>query len=125
MLFRSYVHVKFDSTAIGSIDVWGIINEATNLTKGVLAYVDTYEEEFGGIKYTVEEFNDRAQVTSKFYYQNDELKILKVEDKQTKSVQYTYFENISFEVEDSIFKLPLISFDLTPVLQGLFLSLIA
>lgn len=120
-----YVHVKLDSAAIGSIDIWGVINEVTNLTMGVLAYVDTYEEEVGGIKYTVEEFNDRAQVTSKFYYQDDELKILKVEDKQTKSVQYTYFENIEFEVDDSVFDLPIISFDLTPVLQGIFLSLIA
>lgn len=120
-----YVHVKLDSTAIGSIDIWGVINEVTNLTMGVLAYVDTYEEEVGGIKYTVEEFNDRAQVTSKFYYQGDDLKILNVVDKQTNSVQNTYFESISFDVDDSVFDLPLISFDLTPVLQGLFLALIA
>lgn len=120
-----YVHVKLESSAIGSVDVWGLIEDATKVTMGVLAYVGTYEEELGGIKYTVEEFNDRAQVTSKFYYQNDELKLLNVVDKQTNSVQNTYFESISFDVDDSIFKLPAISFDLTPVLQGLFLSLIA
>lgn len=120
-----YIHVKLESSALGSVDVWGLIEDATKITMGVLAYVDTYEEELGGIKYTVEEFNDRAQVTSKFYYQNDELKLLNVVDKQTNSVQNTYFESISFEVDDSIFELPAISFDLTPVLQGLFLSLIA
>ncbi|MBO5230728.1 MAG: hypothetical protein J6B52_04860 [Clostridia bacterium] len=120
-----YVHVKLESSAIGSVDVWGLIEDATKVTMGVLAYVGTYEEELGGIKYTVEEFNDRAQVTSKFYYQGDDLKLLNVVDKQTNSVQNTYFESISFDVDDSVFELPAISFDLTPVLQGLFLALIA
>lgn len=120
-----YVHVKLDSTAIGSVDIWGIINEATNITLGVLNYVKSYEEEVDGKKYYVEEFNDRAQVTSKFYYDGDDLKILKVTDAKTGSVQNTYFEDISFEVDDSIFELPLISFDLTPVLQGLFVALLA
>ncbi len=119
-----FIHVKLESSALGSVDIWGLIEEATKITKGVLAYVDTYEEEVDSIKYTVEEFNDRAQVTSKFYYKDDTLKILKVEDKQTNSVQNTYFENISFDVDDSIFKLPAISFDLTPILKGLFVALL-
>ncbi len=120
-----YVHVKLDSTAIGSIDVWGLIEEATNLTLGVLNYVGSKEETVEGKTYYVEEFNDRAQVTSQFFYDGDDLKILKVYDAQTGSVQYTYFEDIAFEVDDSIFKLPLISFDLTPVLKTLFLAMIA
>ena len=44
---------------------------------------------------------------------------------KTNSVQNTYFEDISFEVDDGIFKLPLISFDMTPILQGLFIALLA
>lgn len=120
-----FIHVKLESSALGSVDIWGLIEDATKITMGVLAYVDTYEEELGGVKYTVEEFNDRAQVTSKFYYQGDDLKLLNVVDKQTNSVQNTYFESISFDVNDSVFELPAISFDLTPVLQGLFLALIA
>lgn len=120
-----YVHVKLDSAAIGSIDVWGLIEEATNLTLGVLNYVGSKEETVEGKTYYVEEFNDRAQVTSQFFYDGDDLKILKVYDAQTGSVQYTYFEDIAFEVDDSIFKLPLISFDLTPVLKTLFLAMIA
>ncbi len=119
-----FIHVKLDSKALGSVDIWGIINEATNITLGVLNYVGSYEEELGGKKYYVEEFNDRAQVTSKFYYEGDDLKLLNVTDKKTNSVQNTYFEDISFEVDDSIFELPLISFDMTPILQGLFLALI-
>ena len=120
-----YVHVKLDSAAIGSIDVWGLIEEATNLTLGVLNYVGSKEETVDGKTYYVEEFNDRAQVTSQFFYDGDDLKILKVYDAQTGSVQYTYFEDITFEVDDSIFELPLISFDLTPVLKTLFVAMIA
>lgn len=120
-----YVHVKLDSKAIGSVDIWGIIDEATNVTFGVLEFVKSYEEDVDGKTYYVEEFNDRAQVTSKFYYDGDDLKILKVYDAKTNSVQNTYFEDISFEVDDSIFKLPLISFDMTPILQGLFIALLA
>ena len=119
-----YIHVKLETKALGSINLEALINEATSLTSGVLNYVDTYEEDLGGVKYTVEEYNDRAQVTSKFYYKGDELRILKVEDKKTFSVQNTYFENIEFEVDDSIFELPLISLDVTPLLQGLFITLL-
>lgn len=120
-----YIHVKLDSKAIGSIDIWGLINDATNVTLGVLNYVKSYNEDVEGKTYYVEEFNDRAQVTSKFYYDGDDLRILKVTDAKTGSVQYTYFEDISFDVDDNIFELPLISFDMTPILQGLFLALIA
>lgn len=120
-----YVHVKLDSAAIGSINIWKLIEEATSITLGVLDYVGSYEEEVDGKTYYVEEFNDRAQVTSKFYYDGDDLKILKVYDAQTNSVQTTYFEDISFEVDDEIFELPLISFDMTPVLSALFLAMIA
>lgn len=120
-----FIHVKLDSSAIGSIDVWGLIEGATNITLGVLNYVKSYTETVEGKEYYVEEFNDRAQVTSKFYYEGDNLKMLKVTDAKTNSVQNTYFENISFEVNDSIFELPVISFDLTTILKGLFLALIA
>lgn len=119
-----YIHVKLESKALGSLDISGLLEEASKITMGVLNYVGTYDEELGGIKYTVEEYNDRAQVTSKFYYQNDELKILKVEDAKTHSVQNTYFKDIKFEVDDSIFELPLISFDVTPLLQGVFIALL-
>lgn len=120
-----YVHVKLDTLAIGDIDTWELVNKLTNLTVGVLNYVDSYEETFEGKTYYVEEFNDRAQVTSKFYYEGDALKVLVVTDAKTHSVQNTYFDDISLDVDDSIFKLPLISFDMTPVLAALFLSLLA
>jgi len=119
-----YIHVKLETKALGSLNIGALIEEATKVTTGVLNYVDTYEEDLGGVKYTVEEYNDRAQVTSKFYYKGDDLKILRVDDKKTFSVQNTYFNSIEFEVDDSIFELPFISFDVTPLLQGLFISLL-
>ena len=120
-----FFYVKTENSAIASMDIWGLIEETTNITLGVLQFVKSYDEAIDGKTYFVEEFNDRAQVTSKFYYEGDNLKILKVEDAQSKSVQYTYFENISFTVDDSVFEIPAAAFDLTPVLKGLFLALIA
>ena len=40
-------------------------------------------------------------------------------------VQYTYFDEIAFEVDDSFFKAPSGAFDLSPILKGLILSIIA
>lgn len=119
-----YFYVKIDNSAIASLDVWKLIEETTNITLGVLQYVKSYDETVDGKTYFVEEFNDRAQVTSKFYYDGDDLKILKVEDAKTQSVQYTYFENISFTVDDGVFEIPSAAFDLTPILKGLFLAMI-
>ncbi len=117
-------YVKLDTPALADLDVWGLIEEATNITLGVLQYVKSYNETVKGKTYYVEEFNDRAQVTSKFYYDGDDLKILKVTDTKTLSVQNTYFENISFTVDDGVFKRPVIALNLTPFLKAFFLSLI-
>ena len=87
-------------------------------------YIDSYNETFEGKEYYVEEYNDREVVTSKFYYDGDNLKILKVVNAVTKSVQYTYFDTIAFEADDSLFDVPVLAFDVTPLLQGLFLALI-
>lgn len=117
--------VKLDGNAIGKPDVWSLIESASDITLGVLAYVKSYNETVDGVEYFVEEFNDRAQVTSKFYYTGDTLKMLKVEDAQNGSVQYTYFENIAFTVADSVFEVPSTAFDLTVILKSLFESFIS
>lgn len=117
--------VKLDGDAIGKPDVWSLIESASDITLGVLDYQKSYNETYNGTEYFVEEFNDRAQVTSKFYYAGDSLKMLRVEDAQTGSVQYTYFENIAFSVADSIFTVPAEGFDLTVLLSSLFESFIS
>ncbi|MBQ2774334.1 MAG: hypothetical protein IJF40_00390 [Clostridia bacterium] len=117
-------YVKLDTPSLSNLDVWGLIEGATNVTLSVLQYVKSYNETVKGKTYYVEEFNDRAQVTSKFYYDGDDLKILKVTDAKTLSVQNTYFEKISFTVDDSVFKRPVLALNLTPFFKAFFLSMI-
>ena len=119
-----FFYVKVDNLGIAKLDVWSVIEKASGVTFAVLNYVKSYNEEIDGKTYFVEEFNDRAQVTSKFCYIGDDLKLLKVTDARTGSVQNTYFENISFSVPDSEVAVPG-GFDLTPFLKGLFAAFIA
>ena len=120
-----FFFVKLNGDILGKPDVWSLIESASDITLGVLAYQKSYNEIYNNTEYFVEEFNDRAQVTSKFYYIGDSLKMLRVEDAQTGSVQYTYFENISFSVADSIFAVPAEGFDLTILLKSLFEAFIS
>ncbi|MBQ8014954.1 MAG: hypothetical protein IJ264_02070 [Clostridia bacterium] len=120
-----YFYVKMDSNPLKGADVWALVLDAANITQGFIQYIKSYEETVDGTTYYVEEYNDREFVTSKFYYIGDELKMLEVTDSSTKSVQYTYFEEITFDVDDSVFAVPKTAFDLSPLLKGLFLSMIA
>lgn len=119
-----YFYVKLDTEILEAADIWSLICDAANLTQGFIQYIDSYKETVDGTEYYVEEYNDREFVTSKFYYEGDALKILKVENSATKSIQYTYFDDISFEADDEFFKVPLLAIDVTPILQGLFIALL-
>lgn len=120
-----YIYVKLDTEILEVADVWSIMGELTNLTQGFIQYIKTYSETVDGVEYTVEEYNDREFVTSKFYYDaKGNLAMLKVENSATKSVQYTYFEDISFEVEDDYFDVPVLAINATPFLQALFVALL-
>ncbi|MBR4858344.1 MAG: hypothetical protein IKU08_04080 [Clostridia bacterium] len=119
-----FFYVKLDSKILAIADLKELISKASNLTQGFIQYIDSYNETFEGKEYYVEEYNDREFVTSKFYYDGDSLKILKVENSVTKSVQYTYFDTIAFEADDDMFDVPVLAIDVTPLLQGLFISLL-
>ncbi len=119
-----FFYVKVDSLGLTAVDVWKLIERASGVTFAVLNYVKSYNETLYGVNYYVEEYNDRAQVTSKFCYVGDELKLLNVTDARTNSVQNTYFENISFSVPDSTVSVPA-GLDLTPFLKGLFVAMLA
>ena len=119
-----YFYVKLDSYVLAFTDVKELIAKATNLTQGFIQYVDSYNETVDDKEYYVEEYNDREFVTSKFYYNGDNLEILKVENSVTKSVQYTYFDGIEFETDDDLFDVPILAIDVTPLLQGLFIALL-
>ncbi len=120
-----YFYVKLDRNPLEGADIWQLVKDAANLTQGFIQYIDSYNETVDGKEYYVEEYNDREFVTSKFYFDGDELVMLKVEDSSTHSIQYTYFDEISFEIDDSFFNIPKGAFDLSPILTGLILSIIA
>ncbi len=120
-----YFYMKASNPFATGDDMWDTIKNISNITMGILYHVDSYTETVDGTAYWVEEFNDREDVTSKFYYSGDELKILRVEDVAKNTVQYTYFDSISFTVDDSVFNTPLVAFDLTPILKILFTMIVA
>ena len=120
-----FFYVKLDFNPFGSADIWEFVKKAANLTQGFTRYIDSYTETVDGKEYYVEEYDDREFVTSKFYFDGDDLKMLKVEDASTKSVQYTYFDEISFDVDNSYFRIPTGAFDATPFLAGIILAIIA
>ena len=120
-----FFYVKLDRNPLEGADIWQLVKDAANLTQGFIQYIKNYNETVDGKEYYVEEYNDREFVTSKFYFDGDELVMLKVEDSSTHSVQYTYFDDISFDVDDDFFKVPSGAFDLSPNLTGLILAIIS
>ncbi len=119
-----YVYLKANSPFIVGNGIWGVINGLSDITMDFLYHVGNYNETVGGTEYYVEEFNDRKDVTSKFYYTGDDLKMLRVENVKKKTVQYTYFDSISFDVDEKVFDTPVFAIDLTPIMKFLFSSLL-
>ena len=116
--------LEADSPFKADEGIWSVIGDLSDITMLFLYHVDDYNETVDGTEYYVEEFNDREFVTSKFYYIGDELKMLRVEDVQKNTVQYTYFDEIAFEVEDSFFNTPDFAINITPIMKLFFSSLI-
>ena len=119
-----FFYVKMDTNPLKGANVWSMVLSASNLTQALTRYLKSYNETVDGTEYYVEEYDDRESVTSKFYYVGDTLKMLVVTDSSTGSVQYTYFDDISFSVSDSMFEVPSAAIDLSPVLLGIFTSLL-
>lgn len=119
-----FFYVQVDSLGFTDLDVWTLLDKVSGVTFAVLDYQKSYTGEVNGKTYYIEEYNDRAQVTSKFCYEGDTLKLLNVYDARTLSTQNTYFENISFTVPDSAIAVPT-GLNLTPFLKGLFTSILA
>lgn len=114
-----YIHATMVDFPFVNVDIWGLIEKVSDFTMDFLVFIKNYETEIDGITYYVEEFSDRGSVINSFYYVGDELKVLKAEDFAKKTVQYTYFDEVKFKVDDSVFKRPLISFEFTRVLSFL------
>lgn len=120
-----FFYVKMDTNPLKGANVWAMVLSAADLTQTLTRYLKSYEETVDGTKYYVEEYDDREFVTSKFYYVGDDLKMLVVTDSSTGSVQYTYFDDISFTVSESMFEVPASAFDLSPLLKTFFVSLLS
>jgi len=110
-------------TGLINVDVSKIIKSSVGLTKGITHFEKSYDETLDGKTYYVEQFNDGATVTLKFYYDGDDLKLLSVYDASTKSTQNTYFEKITFDVDDSVTAAPK-GLDITPFIQAFIIGMI-
>ncbi len=118
-----YVKTSALGFGLGENDVAKLIKRLTGVTFSVLRYVKSYSETIDGVAYDVEEYYDNATVTAKFCYVGDQLKLLKVTDSLTNSVQNTYFENISFDVSDDVVAVPR-GINVTPLFRLLFTTLV-
>ncbi len=114
-----YIHMTVVNLPFVDVDVWSIIEKVSNITMDFLVYQGSNTTTIDGVTYYVEEFNDRGSVVNSFYYIVDDLKVLKAQDFAKKTIQYTYFDNVNLEVDDSVFNRPAISFEFTAVLSFL------
>lgn len=119
-----FFYAKMDTNPLAGANVWQLVMGAADLTQALTQYLGCRTETVDGVTYYVEKYDDREFVTSEFFYIGDELKMLRVEDSSTNSVQYTYFEDISFNVSDSFFTAPTAAIDLSPLLMSIFASLL-
>lgn len=114
-----YIHMTVVDLPFVQVDVWSVIEKLSNFTMEFLVYQGCYITEINGVTYYVEEFNDRGSVVNSFYYVGDDLKVLKAQDFAKKTVQYTYFDNVSMTTDTAVFHRPAVSFELTAVLTFL------
>ncbi len=119
-----FIHMETVELSFGDTDIWEMITTLSNFTMDFLVYQGSYETTIDGTDYYVEEFNDRGSVVNSFFYVGDELKVLKAQDFAKGTIQYTYFDNVSLTVDDSVFELPAVSFNLTGIMKFI-LSLFA
>lgn len=115
-----FAYISVDGLGLDFIgidsSIWELIDKSVDAAELLLAYVGSYDETVDGTAYSVEEYNDREYVTTKFYYQGDVLKFISVYDAADKSTQVTTINSYSFSVDDGIFKKP-VGIDITKLLK--------
>lgn len=119
-----FIHMKTSDLTLGNTDIWQTIKGLSDFTMDFLVFVRSYETTIDGTTYYVEEFSDRGSVINSFFYVGDDLKVLKAQDFMKDTIQYTYFDNVSLSVDDSVFELPSFSLNLTVIMKFI-LSLFA
>lgn len=114
-----FIHMTVVELPFVNVDVWGIIEKVSNFTMDFLVFVKSYETVIDGVTYYVEEFSDRGSVINSFYYVGDDLKVLKAQDFAKKTIQYTYFDDVSLSTDKAVFERPAFSLELSAVLSFL------
>ena len=75
----------------------------------------SYEDKIGSETYFVEEFSNNADITAKFYYLGEELKLVTIQNAAKGTNQIVKVNSYSFEVNERLFKKP-IGVDITKLL---------
>lgn len=112
-----FIHMETSELKLGDADIWSTITSLSNFTMDFLVFVKSYNTTIDGTNYYVEEFSDRGSVINSFFYVGDQLKVLKAQDFAKGTIQYTYFELVKADVDDSVFTLPALSFNLTGIMK--------
>lgn len=103
-----FFHYKISGDLFGSIDL--------DLTLENTSFVKSYEAEYEGKTLYVEEYfyDENSQpMTFKAYFDGDELIYFGAEERIADMDFEMYFEILSFEVDDDVFKMPIFSLDVT------------
>ncbi len=112
-----FVHMNVKELSLGDVDIWKNIKDLSDFSMEFLIFAGAYLETIDGVTYYVEDFWDRGTVTNSFYYVGGELKVLRAVDTAYNTTQYTYFDNVTLSVEDSVFEMPPVSFDISVILK--------
>ena len=106
-----FVHFKTEIT-----EDMLIFPEASELT-----YIKSYEEQNGSITYYIEEFTTEQNMICKYYFIGDNL--IRIEAEGTDEYgehSSSVIEILSDEVEDSIFRIPFFSINISPFIESFY-----
>lgn len=85
---------------------------------GELIFVKSYEEQNGSVTYYVEEFEDENNNICRYYFSGDTLVKIEAEsiDEYNNNIS-SIMEIVSYEVNDSVFRVPFFSINIAPFLN--------
>lgn len=85
---------------------------------GELIYVKSYEKQNGSVTYYVEEFEDENNNICKYYFFGDALVKIEAESiDEYNNHMSSIMEIVSYEVNDSVFRVPFFSINIAPFLN--------
>lgn len=112
-----YVSFKSDFSDIGeeTKDMWTKVKDDILEIGETFSLSKSYEDKIGSETCFVEEFSDNADITAKFYYLGEELKLVTIQNAAKGTNQIVKVNSYSFEVNERLFKKP-IGIDITKLL---------